>query len=109
MSGSREMSIQPAFINSDSNRKFPVNHSKIACRFPAADRMTIKRAAGGNRLHFTRYTPWESQSRVGRIEECSDDAPAVRGPLHQGKRLPERRFAWSGLLGLLGLAPVAVG
>jgi len=29
LSGSREMSIQPAFIDSDSNCEFPANHSKI--------------------------------------------------------------------------------
>ena len=32
LSGSREMSIQPAFVDSDSNREFPDNHSKIVCR-----------------------------------------------------------------------------
>jgi len=39
-------------------------------------------------------------SQVGRIEERSDDAPAVR--LHQDRRLPERRFAWSSLLSETG-------
>ncbi len=42
-------------------------------------------------------SPPVPSSEVGRIEERSDDAPAVRGPRHQGKPLPERRFAWSGL------------
>jgi len=47
-------------------------------------------------------------SQVGRIEERSDDAPAVRRPLHQGRRLPEQRFAWFGLLSEMDPATAAV-